>query len=133
MGKQIVTSSHVVEGKSPYSQCTRVGNLLFISGQVSWDADGNIVAPGDASGQARQALENMRHLLDAAGATMDDVVKVNYYLTNIADGPAVRKIREEYFKSPYPAATTVEINKLVQPELVLEIEAIAALGDGSRL
>jgi 2-iminobutanoate/2-iminopropanoate deaminase len=132
VAKQIVRSEHVVEGMGPYSQCTRVGNLLFVSGQVAWDREGKVVATGDAEGQARQALENMRRLLEAAGATMDDVVKINIYLTNIGDSGAVRKVREEFFRQPYPAATSVEVSKLVLPDLVVEIEAIAALGDAGQ-
>jgi 2-iminobutanoate/2-iminopropanoate deaminase len=132
VSKQIVRSEHVVEGMGPFSQCTRVGNLLFISGQVAWDREGKVVAPGDAAVQARQAFENMRNLLQAAGATMDDVVKINLYLTNIADSAAVRKVREEFFQPPYPAATSVEVSKLVLPELVVEVEAIAALGEAGQ-
>lgn len=128
MPKQIVRSPDVVEGKGPYSQCTRVGDLLFVSGQVAWDAQGNVVGKGDVAAQARRCFEQIRSLVAAAGGTLDDVVKVNMYLTDISHARLIRPVREEFFRAPYPAWTTVAVKDLVQPELLVEIEAIADLG-----
>lgn len=127
MAKRTVRSNSVVEGMGPYSQCIQAGGFLFIAGQVAWDREGNIVGVGDIEAQARQVFDNLKALVEAAGATMDDVVKVNFYLTNIGDSGPVRKLREQYFKAPYPAATTVEVSKLVQPELLIEAEAMVSL------
>ncbi len=128
MPKRIVVSDAVVEGKGLYSQCTRVGDLLFISGQVAWDVKGEIVGRGDVVAQARRCFETVRALVAAAGGTMDDVAKVSVFLTRISDAAALRGVREEFFKAPYPAWTTVAVAALVQPELLIEIEAIAAVG-----
>lgn len=128
MGKSAVVSDHVVEGMGPFSQCIRAGNLLFISGQVAWDAKGKVLALDDAGGQARQAFENMRQLLEVAGGSLDDIVKLTFYLTNIDDWEAVRQAREACFRPPYPAATTVQVTSLRFPEFLLEVDAIAVVG-----
>src|SRR6266542_4337072 len=112
MPKQIVTSPEVVEGKGPYSQCTRVGNTLYIAGQVAWDKNGQIVGAGDVAAQARRCFQGIKALVEAGGGTMDDVVKVNMYLTRIADSAAVRPVRESFFRAPYPAWTTVAVSAL---------------------
>ena len=127
MPKEIVTSPEVVEGKGLYSQCTRRGNTLYIAGQVAWDAKGEIVGKGDVLAQARRCFHGIKALVETAGGTMDDVVKVNTYLTNIGDAAAIRPARLEYFRPPYPAWTTVAVSALVQPELLIEVEAIAEL------
>lgn len=127
MTKRVVTSEKVVEGMGPFSQCIRAGNLLFISGQVAWDFKGQVLAIGDAGGQARQAFENMRELLRAADGTLDDIVKLTFYLTDIADWEAVRRVREECFRPPYPAATSVQVTGLRFPEFLLEVDAIAVV------
>lgn len=128
MGKSVVVSDNVVEGMGPFSQCIRAGNMLFISGQVAWDAKGNVLALRDAGGQARQAFENMRQLLQAAGGSLDDIVKLTFYLTNIDDWEAVRQAREDCFSAPYPAATSVQVTGLRFPEFLLEVDAIAVVG-----
>lgn len=128
MPKEIVRSPLVVEGKGPYSQCTRVGDAVYVSGQVAWDKDGNVVGVGDVVAQARRCFEGMKALVEAAGGTMDDVVKVNMYLTDIAHARLLRAVREEFFRPPYPAWTTVAVSALVLPELLIEIEAIAHVG-----
>lgn len=125
MPKQIVTSPEVVEGKGPYSQCTRVGNTLYIAGQVAWDKSGNVVGAADVVAQATRCFEGIKALVEAAGGAMDDVVKVNMFLVRITDSAAVRPIRERFFRAPYPAWTTVAVSALVLPELLIEIEAIA--------
>lgn len=127
MPKEIVRSPEVVEGKGPYSQCTRVGKTLYIAGQVAWDREGAVVGAGDVAAQARRCFEGVKALVEAGGGTMSDVVKVNMYLVRIADSAAVRPVRLEFFKEPYPAWTTVGVSALVMPELLIEVEAIAEL------
>lgn len=132
MTKSAIVSDRVVEGTGPFSQCIRAGNLLFISGQVAWDRKGNVIALGDAGGQARQAFENMRQLLKAAGGSLDDIVKLTFYLTNIEHWEAVRRVREEVFRPPYPAATTAQVSSLRFPEFLLEVDAIAVVTEPRR-
>lgn len=128
MPKSIVQSSDVVEGKGLYSQCTRVGDLLLIAGQVAWDAEGNVVGEGDAAAQARRCFEAIRSLVEAAGGSMSDVAKVNMYVADIADARLIGPVRKEFFTPPYPAWTTVAVKALVDPALRVEVEAIAHLG-----
>ena len=103
--------------------------MVFVSGQVSRNAQGEIVGKGDIIAQTRQVLENMKSVLAQGGATMDDVVKVTVFVTNVAEHYSqIHQVRAEYFKSDYPASTMVEVKALVQPELLIEIEAIAVVG-----
>ena len=131
MPKSVVKSPEVVEGKGLYSQCTRVGDLLLIAGQVAWDAQGNVVGPGDAAAQARRCFEAIQSLVEAAGGSMGDVAKVNMYLANVSDASLIGPIRKEFFSPPYPAWTTVAVKALVDPALLVEVEAVAYVGDSS--
>jgi reactive intermediate/imine deaminase len=110
-----------------YSHGVRVGNTIYVSGQVGWDRDGNVVGPGDIKAQARQAIENIRSVLAVTGATLDDVVKVTMYVTDMALAPLAREVRQEYFTKFPPASTGLEVKALATPELLVEIEAIAVV------
>ena len=103
------------------------GRLLFISGQVAFDAEGKVVGRQDIVAQARKIFENLRSVLNAAGADFADVIKTNYYITDVSLFPSVSALRQEYFTAPYPASTMVEVKGLVHPELLLEIEAVAVV------
>ena len=111
-----------------YSSCTRVeaGPLLFVSGQVSLDAEGNIVAPGDAAAQAAQALKNIETILASHGAGMAEVVKVTVFVTDIRYLDEIRDARLVYWPDGGPASSLVEVSNLAFPGLLVEIEAIAA-------
>ena len=113
---------------SGFSPATRAGNLVFSSGQVSVDADGNLVGRGDAAAQAEQCLRNVEAALAAAGATMDDVTKITTFLVNSEDYPAYAAARLRTFPENGPASSTVMIKALVSPDYLIEIEAIAAIG-----
>lgn len=130
MEKRIIQPDGVPQPMSSYSQGVEVkaNRLLFLSGQVPCDADGNVVAKGDVEGQARQVFENLKLMLAEAGATFDDVVKLTIFLTNIDDYRKVTSVRSEYLKRDFPASTLVEVTRLVDKDWLLEIEAIAALG-----
>jgi reactive intermediate/imine deaminase len=112
-----------------YSNCVRVsaGPLLFIAGQVAWDREGKLVGKGDVKKQAAQALENIRVILEANGATMDDVVKVTVYVTDMKYLDDITEVRMKYFPKDGPASVLVEVSRLVQPDLLIEIEAVAAV------
>ena len=120
-----------VPGLSPpishYCDAVRYGDLLFISGLVGVDDTGKVVGEGDAARQTRQIFENMKKVLDAAGASFADVLKVTVFMTNIEDRPAINPVRQEYFGSARPASTLVEVRRLVRPDLLLEIEAVVGL------
>ena len=127
MAKTILETSKVATPSGIMSQGVKVpaGNMVFVSGQVGRNAQGE-VAKGDIRAQTRQALENVRSVLEAAGATLDDVAKVTVFVTNVAEQYApIHEVRAEFFKKDYPASTLVEIKALAGPDLLIEIEAIA--------
>jgi len=112
-----------------YSNSVRVsaGPLLFISGQVALDPEGRIVGKGDVRAQTVQVLENIRTILRANGADMQDVVSVTVYITDIGFLDRITDIRMQYFPSNGPSSAIVEIAKLAMPELLIEIAAVAAV------
>jgi len=102
--------------------------LIFISGQVSRDKSGEVVGAGDMRAQLRRTLENLRVALEAAGASLKDLVRTNTYVTDIDEYFKHVDVRMEYYRHAMPTSTTVEVRRLAQPELMVEIDAIAALG-----
>lgn len=127
MGQRIATA------KDPYqrfmiSQAIRVGSLVFLSGQASIDEDGNVVGAGDFDAQAHRTFANLGAVLEAAGSSLANVVKVTIFLRNMDHFPKILELREQYFTRPYPADTIVEISRLGLPELEIEIEAIGLVG-----
>ena len=112
---------------SGFSPATRAGNMVFVSGQVSVDVEGNLVGESDALAQSAQCLENVEQALRAAGATRADVTKITAFLVNAEDYPAYAKVRLEFFGNPGPASSTVFISGLVNPKCLVEIEAIAVV------
>ncbi len=114
---------------SGFSPAVRAGNLVFVSGQVSVDAEGNLVGEGDAYAQAVQCLSNVEAALRAAGATRADVTKITAFLINSEDYAGYAKARLEFFEGdPGPASSTVFIKGLVSPSYLIEIEAFAVVG-----
>jgi 2-iminobutanoate/2-iminopropanoate deaminase len=109
--------------KGPYSQGRRAGGFLFVAGQVPFDVHGNLVGPGIAE-QTRAALQNVQAIVEAAGAKLADVVKVNVYLTDLGNFAAMNEVYKTFFKEPYPARTTVQAGLL---GFLVEIDAVAAL------
>jgi reactive intermediate/imine deaminase len=103
------------------------GETLFVSGHVSQDADGKTVAKGDMRGQTRQCLINIRDVLTAAGGTMDDIAKVTVFVTDVSKIKEIHEARSEFFKRPYPASTLVGVARLINPDWLIEIEAVAII------
>jgi reactive intermediate/imine deaminase len=130
MAKTILQSSELAVPAGIMSQGVAVpsGRMVFVSGQVARGIDGQLVGRGDIRAQTRKVLENTRSVLTEAGATMDDVVKVTVFVTNLAEHfSAIHEIRAEFFSSDYPASTLVEVSRLVDPDMLIEIEAIAVV------
>ena len=128
MPKTILQSDAVAVPRGIMSQGVDVpaGRMIFASGQVARDVDGQLVGAGDIRAQTRKTLQNLQAVLAEAGATMDDVVKVTVFVTNLSEHfAAIHEIRAEFFASDYPASTLVEVSRLVDPEMLIEIEAIA--------
>ena len=120
-----------IEGNSPwdplvgYSRAVRVGPHVWVSGTTATDDSGSLVGTGEPGTQARQALENIRRALEAAGASVAQVVRTRMYVTNVDDWPAIAAAHAEFFGAVRPAATMVEVSRLVSPEMLVEIEAEA--------
>ena len=112
---------------SPYSAALRVGDLIFVSGAIPLDADGNLVGTGDPAAQARQALLNIQRLLGTEGAGFQDVAQLTFYLADMSHWKATGPARAEFLSEPYPATTTLEVSRLVSTDWLIEIEAIAVL------
>ena len=110
-----------------YSHVVKVGNLLFISGQVAFDSAGNLVGENDMKAQVRQVLENLKTALASQKADFSHVAKINIFTTDVEAFLGAAEVRAEYFKGHPPASTLVQIVKLARPGLMVEIEAIAAL------
>jgi 2-iminobutanoate/2-iminopropanoate deaminase len=111
-----------------YSQVVKVGGTVYIAGQVSAGADGNVVGKGDPEAQARQIWRNIEAAVKAAGGTLQNVVKTTTYVTNIQYAGAVRKVREELFQSSNPPTSTLlVVAGLASPDYMVEIEAIAVV------
>lgn len=105
----------------------QVGNLLFLSGQASIGADGSIVGAGDIDAQIAQTFANIERVLAAGGSDLSKVVKVTIYLTDMGHFPKILDARKRWFTPPYPADTTVAVSSLALPDLMVEIDVIAAV------
>lgn len=101
------------------------GDLIFCSGIVPVDENGNTVGIGDAAAQTRQILQNLTRVLAASGVSLSDVARLNVFSTDMANRSQINTVRREFFTEPYPASTHVEVKGLVDSEWLLEIEAVA--------
>jgi len=110
------------------SQGIKFGNLLFVSGQAGAGDDGKIVEGGFRA-QGEQAFANLSRALEAGGSSLEDVIKVTIFVTDMGNFQEVVELRRQYFTEPYPADTIAEVRALYNPEVMIEIEAIAAIRD----
>lgn len=108
----------------PLSHGVRVGDLIYVSGQVAFDANGQVV-PGGIEEQTRQTIENLRAVLEGMGSSLDKVFKTTCFILDKADFAAFNKVYAEYFGANPPARSTVAVKELMRADLVVEIEAIA--------
>lgn len=105
----------------------RVGDLVFTSGQAAITEQGEIVGLGDFDAQVEQTMANVKRVLELAGSSMQDIVKVNIYVTDMTNFPKVIELREKYFSYPWPADTIVEVTSLAIPGLMIEVDATAVV------
>jgi enamine deaminase RidA (YjgF/YER057c/UK114 family) len=110
-----------------YSRAVRVGRWVFVSGTTATAADGTLVGRGDAGAQARQVLANVRAALERAGARLEDVVRTRMYVTDITQWEAIGRVHGEVFGAIRPATAMVEVSRLIDPDMLVEIEADAVI------
>jgi 2-iminobutanoate/2-iminopropanoate deaminase len=103
------------------------GRTIYVSGQVSMDVEGNVVGEGDVKCQTETVLEHVRTVLEEAGGGMEDVVKVTVFITDMGLYDEIHEVRRRYFEEPYPASSMVEVSALIDPRLLIEIEAVAVI------
>ena len=126
MSKQIVSTSAAPAAIGPYSQAVRAGNTLWLSGQVPLDPVTKELVQGDIETQTRRVFDNIKAVVAAGGANIDDVVKTTIFLTDLSHFALVNKVMAEYFREPYPARSTVGVAALPRGAQV-EVECIVAL------
>jgi enamine deaminase RidA (YjgF/YER057c/UK114 family) len=120
--------SDTVKGAAAFSMATRVGDLLFISGQLAVDKDMKIVGKGDMRVQTREVLKYIKYVLDWAGGTPSDITKLTVFVSDISKFREIHDERLQFFEGhDLPASTMVEVSKFVHPDALIEIDAIAVL------
>ena len=122
--------SRVFNGKSifPHAVSVEGKRMIFVSGQLAWDKDGNVVGKDDMRVQFRQVCENIAQALAESGASWEDVVQTNTYVTDMDAFFQCTDIRHEFFGPGWPTSTTLEVSRLAHPDMLVEIEAVAVVG-----
>ncbi len=131
MAKEIIYAPGVYDTRKKYkfAQAIKAGDTIYLAGQVAFDEEGNVVGRGDYEAQQRQIFENIRRVLAAAGATMNDIVWILWMCRDIRDGVKNRQFPawKEYFGDCEPPGTLIQIDNLLSPELLLEVQVIAVV------
>ena len=132
MPKTQIVSPKLRQPSGHFSQATTIaarGRLVFISGMTARRADGTVAGIGDIEAQTRQVCENIKAAVEQAGGSMDDICRVDVYVRNMEHFDKIHEVRREYFNAPAPASTMVEVSKMSSPDYLIEISAIAVIGD----
>ena len=127
MPRESISTDRAPAAIGPYSQAVRAGSQVFLSGQIPLDPATGELVTADIATEARRVFDNLRAVCEAAGGSMDDVVRVGIYLMDLADFAAVNAVMAEYFQAPYPARATVQVAGLPRGARV-EVDAILSLG-----
>jgi len=127
MSRQIIHTEQAPAAIGPYSQAVRAGNTVYFSGQIPLDpATGNLV-DGDIDAQARRAFDNLKAVAEAAGGSLDQIVRLGLYLTDLGEFAKVNAVMQDYFKAPFPARSTIEVAGLPKGA-GFEVDAVMVLG-----
>lgn len=125
MARTAIQPVDMADPRPRYTHGWRVGNTVYVAGQLALDKDGQLVGPNDIEVQSRRVFENMRRVLETAGAGLADVVKITVFVTDIRYREPYGKVRQEFFRADPPASTLVQVAGLAIPGAVIEIEAVA--------
>ena len=131
MGRQNFSSGTAWEPLVGYSRAVRVGAHVYVSGTTATGADGEIVGRGDVEAQTRHTLENIAAVLEQAGAKLADVVRTRIYVADINAWRVIGQVHHEFFATIRPATSMIEVSRFVGPDILVEIEADAYIGDAS--
>ena len=123
MSRQAIASEHAPAAIGPYSQAVRSGKTVFLSGQIPLDPATGQLVDGDIGAQTRRVFDNLKAVCQAAGGSLDDVMRIGIYLTDLGDFTTVNAVMAEYFSAPYPARSTIEVAGLPRGARV-EVDAI---------
>ena len=127
MSRSIISTEQAPAAIGPYSQAVRSGDTVYLSGQIPLDPATGQLVEGDISAQARRAFDNLKAVCAAAGGSLDDVVRIGLYLIDLSQFAQVNAVMAEYFASPYPARSTVQVSALPRGA-VFEVDAVMVRG-----
>ena len=129
MKMQRVSSPHLKEpAPGTWSNCRVYGNQVFVAGMTASSGTGGVLGDGSMYSQARETFTKIKHLMEAAGGTMNDIIRVDIYVTDIKQREDVWKARREFFTGDFPTSTLVEVRALATPQLLVEVNALGFLG-----
>lgn len=132
MKRQPIKSPHIPEPPpQQWSNAIRVGDVLYVSGMTARGPDGETIIGAGEYEQTKTIFTKIRHMVEAAGGTMNDIAKMTIFVTDIKNNKEVWRARKEFFTGAFPASTLVEVRALAKPEIKLEIEVVAHLGSSS--
>jgi reactive intermediate/imine deaminase len=126
MSRSIIHTEQAPAAIGPYSQAVRIGDTVYLSGQIPLLPSTGVLLEGNVEAQARQVFENMQAVCAAAGGSLADIARLGIFLTDLGDFAAVNAVMAEYFSAPYPARSTVQVSALPRGALV-EVDAILVL------
>jgi len=127
MGRQSISTDHAPAAIGPYSQAVRSGATVYLSGQIPLDPASGQLVDGDITVQARRAFDNLKAVCEAAGGSLDAVVRIGLYLVDLGQFAQINAVMADYFTAPYPARSTVEVSGLPRGA-VFEVDAVMVLG-----